>query len=48
LDEGSTHRKVSTYTGQNKTDKRGYTFMCREGFEPRIPVLEKSKIILTN
>jgi len=34
---GSAHRKSCTYTGQHNTEKRGYTFMPRAGFEPTIP-----------
>jgi len=38
LDGGSARRKVSTYTGQHNTVKRGHTFMPRVGFEPTMSV----------
>jgi hypothetical protein len=36
---------VPTYTGQHITEKQGYTSIPRAGFEPTIPVFERSKII---
>jgi len=33
------------HTGQHETEKRGHTSMPRVGFEPTIPVLERSKTV---
>jgi len=35
----------STYTGQHNTEKRGHISMPRAGFEPAIPVFERSKTV---
>jgi len=43
--EVSAHRCTSTYTGQHNTEKRRYTSMPRAGFNPTIPVFERSRII---
>jgi len=45
LDGGSARRKATTYTGQHNTEKRGHTSMPRAGFEPTIPVFERSKTV---
>jgi hypothetical protein len=45
LDGGSARRKVTTYTGQHNTEKRGHTSMPRAGFEPTIPVFEWSNTV---
>jgi hypothetical protein len=37
--------KATTYTGQHNTEKRGHTSMLQAGFEPAIPVLERSKAV---
>jgi hypothetical protein len=40
LGGGSALRKVSTYTVQHSTGKRGHTTMSKVGLEPTIPVYE--------
>jgi hypothetical protein len=40
LGGGSTLHKVSTYTVQHSTGKRGHTNMSKVGIEPTIPVYE--------
>jgi len=45
LDGESARRKASTYTGQHNTEKCGHTSMPRAGFEPTIPVFERSKTV---
>jgi len=45
LDGGSARRKATTYTGQHNTEKRGHTSMPRAGFEPMIPIFERSKTV---
>jgi hypothetical protein len=45
LGGGSAHRKAVTYTQNNKQNKRAQTSMTRVGFEPTIPVFERSKTI---
>jgi hypothetical protein len=40
--------KDCTYTGQHNTEKRGHTSMPRMGFEPMIPVFERSKTVLAS
>jgi hypothetical protein len=47
LDGGSARRKVSTYTAQHNTEKRGHTSVPRAGLEPTICVFQGSKIIRT-
>jgi hypothetical protein len=42
---GSDRRKASTYTGQHNIEKGGHTSMPRVGFEPVIPVFERSKTV---
>jgi hypothetical protein len=45
---GSVQRKASTYIGKHNTEKRGHTSMPRAGFEPVIPVFERSKTVLAS
>jgi hypothetical protein len=46
LDGESARRKVTTYTGQHNTEKRGHTsIMHRAGFEPTVPVFERLKTV---
>jgi len=45
LGRGSARHKASTYKGQHNTEKRGHTLMPRVGFEPTIPVFERSKAV---
>jgi hypothetical protein len=43
MDGGPTHRKACAYTEQRNTEKRWPTSVPRAGFEPVIPVFERSK-----
>jgi len=44
LDGGSARRKTTTYAGQHNTEKQHrHTSMPRAGFEPTIPVFDRSK-----
>jgi hypothetical protein len=43
LHGGSVHRKASTYIGQRNTENRGHASLPPAGFEPTIPVFERSK-----
>jgi len=45
LDGGSARLKASSYIGQHKKEKRGYTSMPPAVFEPTIPVFERSKTV---
>jgi len=36
---------TTSYTGRHNTEKRGHTSMPRAGFEPAIPVFERSKTV---
>jgi len=47
LEEGSVHRKVSTYTLQHNTEKRRYTSTPRAVFRHPIPVFERPENIRT-
>jgi len=45
LDVGSARRKEFTYKGHHNTQKGGHTSLLRAGFEPAVPVFERSKTV---
>jgi hypothetical protein len=47
LDEGSAHRKASTYTGRHNTEKRGHTSIISSGIRTHEPTVRAVQIILT-